>query len=234
MTTQYGQPTSQTEELLKTLLGLLQRQLQSGRHDVLKNPQTARLVQQLTNVLASQQRKYSQNTEMLLREVTRLLQTQTQQTQQFTPPQSLYTVRPTVTTYPSIYQPSVLPTVPSVHHPIIQPQPFTQPLTQPYTQHVIGVNGMSSGQTVDSKTLISTLQNLGYLGGPTQQQTAPKIPPEIYFLYNSFSCQCSNCARRFHSRDELAKHMDMHYKISSRKSKNKVLSRKWFQTMEVI
>ncbi|KAL0485426.1 pre-mRNA cleavage complex 2 protein [Acrasis kona] len=54
--------------------------------------------------------------------------------------------------------------------------------------------------------------------------------PALRRLYHAFAFQCSNCGLRFNSKDKLDTHLDMHYMISSRRSKNKCLSRKWHQT----
>jgi hypothetical protein len=106
----------------------------------------------------------------------------------------------------------------------VSPTPPTYPSTTP---------------TPQPAELINTLLSMGLLGGSREQ----KVPntatqgnndvrktPAVRKLYDSFSLQCSTCALRFNDQEQLDKHLDNHYAISSRRNKNKVLSRKWHQT----
>jgi hypothetical protein len=132
--------------------------------------------------------------------------------------------------------------------PVVQPRSTSPP---PSTGGVIRAPPPKSisppVQPVQARTnpvdLVSTLMSMGLLQGSANGTVKPqeKAPqqgggndgrkiPAVRRLYDSFSLQCSNCGLRFNDQNELSVHLDNHFAISSRKSKNKVLSRKWHQS----
>lgn len=149
-------------------------------------------------------------------------------------------------TDPKVLQhPAIAPQLAQLHKALTLYATKTSPRVSPQPiVPVVAPRATSPPPASNPSDLVNTLMSLGLLGGTTAP--AAKAPervsphngfdssklPAVRQLYDSFKLQCSNCGLRFNVQGELDSHMDKHFAISSRKNKNKVLSRKWHQSEE--
>lgn len=61
---------------------------------------------------------------------------------------------------------------------------------------------------------------------------SPETDSMIHSLYDSMTLKCSNCGLRFRSQTKLNHHLDKHFHVQKHRKDNKVLSRKWFQSVD--